>query len=729
MLQVGLLVAGIVLGGGMAFFLLKGRMGKGVGNTMRLLSVVEDALEEISQGNLETSIRLSRDGNLKATPGPLRPIQTRLFRLVREVNRITGEPLHRAFYVGSDLFLEGITCAEDIGGRLGGRGKVALFARSPRHVGNMLRIQGFRNISGLRFPELEILGPFFTGGTVEDAVRSVREVLRAHPDVAAVYCADETSPEGVCRAVKESGRKDLYLVVHELRDALIPYFEDGTLDVAMDQDLFFQGYNTAVHLFNYVVHSWRPASSHIPTTVDRVTKENFRDFWEPGKGVRISKERLARRAEPMGPSDRPVKILFIGDERYEVFEQIKQGVSQVAEVLSGYNAEVEWACPPAHRVRGGKMLSAYELIPYIKEKIAETSPDALAVTVKDRRIFPFLNHLAHEGLPIATYNTEPLTVRGLLYGISETAQELLGLSTVLAQGTEESDLAMREIQSAVTEVAESVGSQQATVQKGAEAVSHLMGSIQRVREGVDRQVEAVDASSALRGDLRDAVRTLGHQVDRLTHVREKMSEVVGRMEELGGFSQTIGEVVASIENVAVRTNLLALNAAIEAAHAGEAGKGFAVVAEEVRKLAQQSGVESSRIAQIVAQIQEQVGLTAASMEELSGEIQEQMGSLSSLMESFQVLIGKFLDSVERVSEVIEENKRQADLMDRDAQQVNTMIDEVVAVSEQNRAATEEVSAAIRELFAQMGSIRDMARQLAGTAQALKGAIVQFMSWR
>ena len=107
--------------------------------------------------------------------------------------------------------------------------------------------------------------------------------------------------------------------------------------------------------------------------------------------------------------------------------------------------------------------------------------------------------------------------------------------------------------------------------------------------------------------------------------------------------------MASIENVAVRTNLLALNAAIEAAHAGEAGKGFAVVAEEVRKLAQQSGVESSRIAQIVAQIQEQVGLTAASMEELSGEIQEQMGSLSSLMESFQVLIGKFLDSVERVS--------------------------------------------------------------------------------
>ena len=33
-----------------------------------------------------------------------------------------------------------------------------------------------------------------------------------------------------------------------------------------------------------------------------------------------------------------------------------------------------------------------------------------------------------------------------------------------------------------------------------------------------------------------------------------------------------------------------LNAAIEAARAGEAGRGFAVVSDEIRKLAEQSGL-------------------------------------------------------------------------------------------------------------------------------------------
>jgi methyl-accepting chemotaxis protein len=63
-------------------------------------------------------------------------------------------------------------------------------------------------------------------------------------------------------------------------------------------------------------------------------------------------------------------------------------------------------------------------------------------------------------------------------------------------------------------------------------------------------------------------------------------DVAHRIKELNTHAEKVAEILATIMQVADRTDLLALNAALEGTKAGEAGRSFTLVAAEMRRLAE-----------------------------------------------------------------------------------------------------------------------------------------------
>ncbi len=110
------------------------------------------------------------------------------------------------------------------------------------------------------------------------------------------------------------------------------------------------------------------------------------------------------------------------------------------------------------------------------------------------------------------------------------------------------------------------------------SISEFKDALTQTIELINHNVERIDKSKEITGDIKDEV-ALNN---------EKMKQLLKAMEDITEASQKIFAVITTIEDIADQTNLLALNASIEAARAGEAGKGFAVVASEVGSLAAQS---------------------------------------------------------------------------------------------------------------------------------------------
>jgi len=217
----------------------------------------------------------------------------------------------------------------------------------------------------------------------------------------------------------------------------------------------------------------------------------------------------------------------------------------------------------------------------------------------------------------------------------------------------------------------------------------------RTEQSASNLQQTASSVEELTGTLRQSAESAS-QADRLAssaaQVAQRggtaMSHIVDTMGEINTSSKRIADIVAVIDGIAFQTNILALNAAVEAARAGEQGRGFAVVASEVRSLAQRSASAAKEIK----------GLIDVSVDKV------EVGT--KIVQGAGATMAEIVSSVQRVTGMIGAISTAATEQSEGIGQVNTAVNQLDQMTQQNAALVEESAAAAE-------SLKEQAARLSG----------------
>ncbi|MGR9299255.1 methyl-accepting chemotaxis protein (plasmid) [Rhizobium leguminosarum] len=201
-------------------------------------------------------------------------------------------------------------------------------------------------------------------------------------------------------------------------------------------------------------------------------------------------------------------------------------------------------------------------------------------------------------------------------------------------------------------------------------------ALEEIAAAIEEITTTVRSSAACADDAHQIITDTKQVADSSSQVVASAIDAMGKIEAA---SDEIVQIIGVIDEIAFQTNLLALNAGIEAARAGEAGKGFAVVAQEVRDLAQRSAEAGQRIKQLIGRSQTEITNGARVVRETS--------------EVLESISAKVVTASEQMDVIARSSREQYNAL----HEVNSSVNRMDQMTQQNAAMVEETSAATKEL--------------------------------
>ena len=279
-------------------------------------------------------------------------------------------------------------------------------------------------------------------------------------------------------------------------------------------------------------------------------------------------------------------------------------------------------------------------------------------------------------------------------------------------GTKQISQAMEELSVTAVTLAENVQDVNAKSLEMGNAITDIDGDVQVLSDNSNHMDKANE-------DAAKSIETVLDSSNRSSAIVEK---ITNQIEETNQAISSINEAVDLIMDITGQTSLLSLNASIEAARAGQAGRGFAVVADEIKKLSEQSAQGADTIKQVADNIFEKSNESVALVNEVRELIGKEQEDISVTKESFEILSKTINDNLVAVSRISEKTKQ----LDTIKQAIIGNINDLSAISEENAASNQEVSAnitniaeSIDEMNAATGHVNNISEELAQLMEYFK----------
>jgi methyl-accepting chemotaxis protein len=272
----------------------------------------------------------------------------------------------------------------------------------------------------------------------------------------------------------------------------------------------------------------------------------------------------------------------------------------------------------------------------------------------------------------------------LRHDLNGAVAQLRNTLRTVAHSTTSIDTGSREISQSAEDLSRRTEQQAASLEETAAALDQITVNV---------------SNSSKRAD---EARTISVEANRsAAHSGRVVADAVNAMQRIEASSTKISNIIGVIDEIAFQTNLLALNAGVEAARAGEAGRGFAVVAQEVRELAQRSATAAKEIKDLISNSTSEV--------ESGVKLVRDTGEALKTIEQHIVTINRHMEAI----------ATSAREQSTGLSEVNSAVNQMDQVTQQNAAMVEQTNAAGSTLANEAGRLRELISQFRLNDRALK----------
>ncbi len=274
---------------------------------------------------------------------------------------------------------------------------------------------------------------------------------------------------------------------------------------------------------------------------------------------------------------------------------------------------------------------------------------------------------------------------------------------------EELNNSMKDTANAITTITDSIVAVQnqmqdysAGVEEAKSVVGQIVKNIGILNENIDQHASSVNQSVKSIEEMTENIASVTQILKKnqlsmtsLEEASEKgqklINETAQLSSEIENKSQNLTEASTVIKTIASQTNLLAMNAAIEAAHAGKEGQGFAVVADEIRKLAEESSIQGTKIQAALKEVYEIISNVTASTQsvqqqfntifDLTKVVSEQEKEIDQAMTLQNDNSVKILEAMKQIGSITQSVKNGSDEMMEGSKQVSYEMDTIAKMTE------------------------------------------------